>query len=86
VFSYSPTQPSANQNIFFDARASTATPPGRAITAYAWSFGDGSFLAPSAGYSYVPKQYTAAGTYVVTLTVYDDQGKTGSSSQNVVVK
>lgn len=51
------------------------------IAAYAWDFGDGdtaSGVAPG-------HTYAAAGTFTVTLTVTDDDGRTGTTTRSVTV-
>lgn len=54
---------------------------GNGIAAYSWDFGDG-----NTGYGQdIAHHYSSAGTYNVTLTVYDCQGQTNSFSKNVVV-
>jgi RHS repeat-associated protein len=64
-----------NQAISFNGSGST-TANGDAITAYAWSFGDG-----STGTGATPTHaYTAAGPYTVSLTVTDTTGGTNSLS------
>jgi PKD repeat protein len=69
AFNFSPTVPVRNSEVFFDATVSTA-PPGRTIVTYDWNFGDGT--APVVGPDPRPRHtYTAAGSYVVTLTVTD---------------
>lgn len=50
------------------------------ITGYAWDFGDGS----QATGPRVEHTYATVGEFVVTLTVTDDQGTTGSTSGRVV--
>jgi PKD repeat protein len=50
------------------------------ITSYAWDFGDGS----RATGPRVEHTYTTVGEFVVTLTVTDDQGATGTASGSVV--
>ncbi|QNE23289.1 PKD domain-containing protein [Kribbella qitaiheensis] len=58
-----------------------STDPDGTITSYAWTFGDG-------GTANVPSPshvYAAAGTYPVTLTVTDNDGAPGQTSQNVTV-
>jgi PKD repeat protein len=51
------------------------------ITAYAWNFGDGSRAAGAR----VEHTYATVGEFVVTLTVTDDQGATGTVSGRLVV-
>lgn len=74
-FTYSCT----NLACSFNGSASTDTDG--TITSYAWTFGgDGSDVGaqPTHGFS-------AAGTYAVTLLVTDDDGATGSTTQQVTV-
>ncbi len=55
--------------------------PDGTITAYNWTFGDGtSSTAQNPSHT-----YAAAGAYTVTLKVTDNQGATGSTSQTVTV-
>ncbi|WP_052441732.1 collagenase, partial [Streptacidiphilus anmyonensis] len=51
------------------------------ITSWAWDFGDGTHSAASAP----TKTYTAPGSYLVTLTVTDSNGRTSTASQRVTV-
>ena len=66
-------------NVSFDGSASASS--NGAITDYAWDLGDGS----SAAGAQVNHRYAAAGSYSVTLTVTDEAGLQGSSSQTVTV-
>ncbi|MGN6407163.1 MAG: PKD domain-containing protein [Curtobacterium sp.] len=63
------------------ADGSGSNDPDGSIASYAWTFGDGS-TATGATASHT---YTAAGTYTVQLTVTDNQGATGSTTQSVTV-
>jgi hypothetical protein len=51
--------------------------PGHAITMYEWSFGDGT---PNKTGSSVVHDYGSRGTYVVSLTITDDIGQSGSKN------
>ncbi len=67
-FAPSMKSPQTDQNVTFDASASSD--PDGTITAYAWSFGDG-----TAGTGVTATHsYATAGTYIVSLTVTDNQG------------
>lgn len=66
--------------------ASTSSDPDGQISAYQWTFGDGS----SATGAKVTHAYAASGTYAVSLSVTDNKGATNAKSQSftlaVVVK
>jgi PKD repeat protein len=68
-FTYSPEIPLINQEITFDASASSVDPP-RNITRYEWDFGDGTAL--NSTDPVVTHTYPASGVYEVTLIVIDD--------------
>ena len=68
-FTTSPDSPGVNQDVFFNASASTPA-AGRTITAHEWNFGDGNFGRGSI----VTHRYAAGGSYQVELTVTDDAG------------
>ena len=63
----------------FDAVASND--PDGTIASYDWDFGDGSSTSELS--SATSHDYSASGSYSVTLTVTDDSGETGSLAQNV---
>ncbi len=56
--------------------------PENAIVGYSWNFGDGS---PAGSGKDISRVYENAGTYVVTLTVTDEDGQTGSTSRLIEV-
>lgn len=61
--------------------AAASTDPDGTITGYSWAFGDGGTgtgVTASHGYA-------AAGTYTVTLSVTDNSGATGTTSQAITV-
>ena len=62
----------------FDGRASTDDV---GIAEYLWDFGDGTY----ADTKVTCHTYRKAGTYAVTLTVWDDDGNSDSTSVNLVV-
>ena len=75
-FTFSPTTPGVNDDVFFNASASTAT-----NGTGAWDFGDG-----TRGVGVAPiHQYARAGTYTVTLTVTNDLGQSATTSSPITV-
>jgi PKD repeat protein len=75
-FYFSPITPAADDDIFFDASASTDS-DGRIMT-YAWSWGDGRTTVSSEPTA--RHHYGLAGTYNVVLTVTDNGGLSASTS------
>jgi PKD repeat protein len=75
-FVYSPSSPSINQVVFFNASAST---PKNAT--YRWDFGDGT---TNTGVT-PDHDYELGGTYTVTLTVTNDVGQSATVSRTIVV-
>ena len=68
-------------NLAVAFNGSTSSDPDGTVASYAWDFGDGttgSGAAPS-------HNYASDGSYTVKLTVADDKGATGVSSQSVSV-
>jgi PKD repeat protein len=81
-FTFSPTNPQPGDTVQFNGSPSSAA-GGATITEYKWDFGDGSTETesePTTSHS-----YGQARTYVVRLTVTDSAGRTGTTTQNVVV-
>src|SRR5206468_10310049 len=62
--------------------SSTSTDPDGTIATYSWSFGDGAPMVttPNATHMYGP-----SGTFIVSLTVRDNQGATHSVQHSVTV-
>ena len=81
TISVSPASPPAGQMATLMANALPA--PGHSIQSYDWNFGDGSTTTTRV--PTVVKTFSTAGTYVVTVTVTDDMGQTGSNSLSVNV-
>ncbi|MBU0596454.1 PKD domain-containing protein, partial [Candidatus Bipolaricaulota bacterium] len=79
VFTYTPTNPPVNGWVQFDA--SSSSDPDGSIASHSWSFGDGSTDSGAIAWN----QYALPGTYVVTLTVTDNSGRTDTATQAVQV-
>jgi PKD repeat protein len=78
-FAYSPINPKAGQDVFFNA--STSSDPDGRIVEYQWTYGDGDI-------EYGVTQthdFPNAGTYNVILTVTDNSGKKASTTRTVIV-
>ncbi|MCJ2533111.1 MAG: clostripain-related cysteine peptidase [Candidatus Thermoplasmatota archaeon] len=76
-----PDQPEPGQEVSFSAEGSLD--PDGWIIWYLWDFGD---LGPSGQGLDVDTVFDQAGDYLVTLTVYDNEGECGSVSAVVTVK
>jgi streptogramin lyase len=72
--------------IQFSAAASTA-PQGETLTTYSWDFGDGSSIITGENpkHQYAITGFSTKSTYLVTLTVTDSGGQTGSVSTTAVI-
>ena len=77
-FTYSPANPTTIDTVQF---TDTSTDPDGTITEWYWEFGDGS----TSTLQNPTHQYTTAGNYTVSLTVYDNDGATNSSSSSIEV-
>ena len=75
-FEVTPTSPTDNQSVLFDASRSQG-----AIAEYHWNFGDG---ARGDGRT-DDHAYASPGTYIVTLTVVDSFGRSASKSLSITV-
>ena len=78
-FTVSPTNPTLEDTVFFDASA-TSDPDGT-IVRYEWNFGDGNTavtVTPT-----VSHVYTRKGTYTVTLRAFDNDGAFCSTTRTV---
>lgn len=76
-----PNPPLADQRATFTATATAAT--GHSITSYTWDFGDGTTQTTSTRTA--TKTYSTRGTYIVTVTVTDDLGQTGTASMQFTI-
>ncbi len=75
IFHYSPPWPLANQTVVFDA--SYSYDPDGFITVYLWDFGDGTV--DNGTNPITTHVYAELGTYLITLTIVDNDGLIGST-------
>ncbi len=78
TFSFTPTDPKANEPVEFDASGSTDDGE---IVRYFWEFGDGE----TAEGQTVTHTYKTAGTFTVKLTLTDDRGAKNSLTRTLTV-
>jgi len=81
TFIYSPSNPGTEESITFNASASE--PNGGTITSYKWNFGDGNIT--QTVNPIITHQYSSSGTYNVTLTVFDSEGKNDTTWRTLTV-
>ena len=84
VFTVAPTSPTAGVQATFVGTSSTVG-AGATIVNYTWNSGDGQVL-DSGTTATQTVTYSAAGTYVATLTVTDSLGRQAVKSVTVVVQ
>jgi PKD repeat protein len=70
AFNFTPSGPTVNESIVFDGSVSYDLDG--TIVSYAWDFGDGTTAAETNPVT--AHTFTEAGTYTVSLTVFDDNG------------
>ena len=83
TFTYTPERPIFGEVVIFNASASH-DPDGGNISSYKWDFDDGTVYTISDPVTH--HNYTAFGTYNVTLTVTDDEGETATTWRSVTVR
>jgi large repetitive protein len=76
AFTFTPSSPIDHQIVLFDASLSQS-PSNNPIVTYSWSFGDGR----TATGRTATHAYDSAGTFVVTLTITDQYGRSAPTSQ-----
>ncbi len=80
VFTFTPTAPTEDTDVLFDATGSIAANPNITIASYSWNFGDG-----RTGSGRQVAHSFDAGNFTVTLTIADAIGRTGTSTKVVTV-
>ena len=78
-FSFTPANPAVGAQVYFNASASSD--PGGSIVSYEWDYGDGD---QETGMTQ-SHDFTAAGIYLVTLTVTDNSGMKASKTRTITV-
>jgi len=82
-FTFTPSEPIKDENILFNASASTSMSPTGTIVDYKWNFGDGNTT--SVAVPTIVHAYNASGDYGVTLTVTDSDGLQDSITKRVLL-
>jgi hypothetical protein len=85
TFSYAPSSPAVNETVQFDARNSTD--PDGSVASYNWAFdGAGEPVETRDPTGVTARRYLSTGSYDVTLTVTDDDGRTNVTTRTVQVE
>jgi PKD repeat protein len=82
TFTVSPSTAVPGQQVNFNASA-TRPAPGRTIRTYDWDFGDGETKTTTTPQT--THDYQTSGTYIVTLLVTDDAGRTAAGTGTVTI-
>lgn len=80
AFDFTPVAPVVGESVLFE---STSSDVDGTIAAYLWNFGDDT---PATSTQTPTHAFAEAGTYEVTLTVTDDGGDTGATTDSVIVE
>jgi PKD repeat protein len=80
-FTVSPSPAPVNTVVNFDGSGSSA-----GIAFYQWDFGDGSPIVQTGVVPTTSHTYSATGTYVIRLTVVDNNGLSGSTTRTLLVQ
>jgi len=80
-FTFTPANPAPAVDVSFNANASTG-----AVVRYQWSWGDGTQPTLTTVANPTIHRFAVAGTYTVTLTVFDSAGLSNSIALTVVVQ
>lgn len=83
IFTFAPTSPGVGTLVIFNASASFPV-TGTSIVNYAWDWGDGTTDNFNTS-AFEDHDWAAAGTFSVTLTVTDNLGQKGSTTQTITV-
>ena len=85
MFTWTPEWPIANETIWFNASESFS-PVGKNIVLYTWDFGDGSPVVSTSG-PIITHEYVdySKDPYMVTLTVTDEDGNTGTLTKPLLI-
>ena len=87
-FTFSPSLPTVDKTVTFDASLSYDPDPGGEIVSYAWNFGDGTtkiYVKDVNLTVTTTHAYDTVGTYTVNLTVTDGEGLTDTATAQVTV-
>ena len=83
-FTYTPTHPKPSDTITFDGSESYDC-DGGTINSYSWDFDASDGIQEDATGITITHQYTTGGTYIVTLTVIDDENTANNVSKSISI-
>ena len=85
LFTFTPQNPKAGDDVIFDASASYDPDPNGTISLYAWDWNGDGMYDEHTDSTIVNHKWLIDGSYTVALKIFDNKGASATSQKNIVV-